>query len=107
MTRLLPFTFLLFTFLSSPAWAINLRWECTSNNEDGFTIEKKDGGTADWSLLGKVAANPTTYIWISRRCSGDGAIASRRLTRPARARRRTRRASSGSPSSPKNLIVEP
>ena len=62
MTRLLPFTFLLFTFLSSPAWAINLRWECTSNNEDGFTIEKKDGGTADWSLLGKVAANVTTYL---------------------------------------------
>ena len=57
MTRLLPFTFLLFTFLSSPAWAINLRWECTSNNEDGFTVEKKDSGAADWSLLAKVAAN--------------------------------------------------
>ena len=45
---------------SSPT-QVNLLWQDTSNIEDGFQIERRGGSSADFSQIGVVTANTTTY----------------------------------------------
>jgi len=40
---------------------VNLVWQDTSNVEDGFQIERRGGTSADFSQIGVVAANSSTY----------------------------------------------
>jgi Putative Ig domain len=41
---------------------VNLIWQDTSNVEDGFQIERRGGTSADFSQIGVVPVNSTTYI---------------------------------------------
>jgi putative Ig domain-containing protein len=45
---------------SSPT-QVNLVWQDTSTVEDGFQIERRGGTSADFSQIGVVSANSTTY----------------------------------------------
>jgi alpha-tubulin suppressor-like RCC1 family protein len=40
---------------------INLSWQDNSNNEDGFEIESRQGGTTDYSLIATVGINSASY----------------------------------------------
>lgn len=52
----------LLLLVAASAEAITLTWKPpTSANQDGYTIEKRDIGATDWSLLNKVG-NVTTYL---------------------------------------------
>ncbi len=53
---LIPFLFLL---TASSVYAATISWTDTSNNEDGFIIEKKSG--TSFAELGRVGSNVTTY----------------------------------------------
>ncbi|MBN1877401.1 MAG: fibronectin type III domain-containing protein [Anaerolineae bacterium] len=41
--------------------AITLTWTDNSDNEDGFKIERSPDGSSDWTQVGTVAADMTTY----------------------------------------------
>jgi len=58
----LPFIPMLF-LLALPAFAAaeTLRWTDNSDNEEGFVIERRQGGGA-WRELGRVGANVTRFI---------------------------------------------
>jgi fibronectin type 3 domain-containing protein len=49
---------------------VNLTWQDTSLNENGFRIERSTNGGKNWSVIGSLGANSTTFV--------DGTVSARK-----------------------------
>jgi hypothetical protein len=48
---------------------LNLQWDDSSTNEDGFKIERKQGCCGSWTEIATLPANSTTYASIGLTCN--------------------------------------
>ncbi len=48
--------------VAAAARQVNLTWQDTSLNENGFRVERSQNGGKSWTLVGSVGANSTIYV---------------------------------------------